>query len=136
MIECVLDTNTLSEVLAQRDAAVMKHARQYVRSHGVVQFSAITRYEIVRGHRLRGSMKLLQSFERFCEHNRVLPVNDVVLDIAADLWCQARRTGESSDDADLIIAATAIHVDCVLVTSNLKHFEWISSLRISDWRAV
>lgn len=135
MIQCVLDTSTLSEVLAQRDAAVMRSARQYVRSHGVVQFSALTRYEIVRGHRLRGSGKLLQTFERFCEHNRILPVNDAVLDIAADLWCHARRSGHSSDDADLIIAATAVHLGCTLVTSNLKHFEWINGLTITDWRA-
>ncbi len=134
MTPCVLDTTILSDILLNRDQLVERRARQYVRSHGCVQFSAVTRYEVVRGHRLHGALGRLQNFERFCEHNRVLPVTDAVLDLAADLWCQARRLGVNPGDADLLIGATAMELGCSLITSNFKDFSWIADLELADWR--
>jgi predicted nucleic acid-binding protein len=37
-------------------------------------------------------------------------------------------------DGDLMIAATAMLHDLPLVTSNARHFEWISGLALIDWR--
>jgi predicted nucleic acid-binding protein len=43
--------------------------------------------------------------------------------------------GVSVDRMDLLIAATALVFDVVLVTHNRAHFEKISNLRIEDWLA-
>jgi len=34
---------------------------------------------------------------------------------------------------DLIIGATALHEDLILVTDNVKHFSRIPGLRIENW---
>jgi predicted nucleic acid-binding protein len=53
---------------------------------------------------------------------------------AADLWADGRNSGHPRDDADLIIAATALEAGRVLVTGNTQHFAWIPGLRLADWR--
>jgi predicted nucleic acid-binding protein len=39
-----------------------------------------------------------------------MPITDSILDRAADLWVVARRGGVPHGDADLIFAATALHL--------------------------
>ena len=45
------------------------------------------------------------------------------------------RQGMRIDDADLIIAATALCRNAALATGNVKHFERIDGLRIENWFA-
>ena len=56
----------------------------------------------------------------------IVPIND--------LWVEAKNGGHPQDDADFIIAATALQHQRVLVTGNTDHFSWISGLRLADWR--
>jgi len=70
----------------------------------------------------------------FCRHSLILPITDAILDRAADLWGLAHRQGVARNDADLIIAATALEHSRTLVTGNVSHFEWIDVLTIRDWR--
>ena len=43
-------------------------------------------------------------------------------------------SGLRIDQFDLLIAATALHQQMTLVTSNLKHFERIRGLEIENWK--
>ena len=45
------------------------------------------------------------------------------------------QRGTRIDDADLIIAATALCRNAALATGNVKHFERIDGLRIENWFA-
>jgi tRNA(fMet)-specific endonuclease VapC len=130
----LLDTDILSELIKLRNAAVQRKALAYVQSHGQIAFSAMTRYEILRGYRDTNATTQLARFGVFCQNSLILPVSDATFDLTADLWVAARRGGHSSNDADLIIAATAIEHGRVLVTGNVAHFAWIANLRIEDWR--
>jgi predicted nucleic acid-binding protein len=38
------------------------------------------------------------------------------------------------DDADVLIAATALRYNAVLVTGNVRHFSRFDGLVIEDWR--
>jgi predicted nucleic acid-binding protein len=58
-----------------------------------------------------------------------------VLDRAAALWADARSRGLPDNDADLIIAATALVHGGTLVTGNTAHFTWVPGLQLADWRA-
>jgi tRNA(fMet)-specific endonuclease VapC len=134
MDAALLDTDILSEVVKQRHPHVRKHARQYRRSHGQFAFSAVTRYEIVRGYKELGAAAALQRFLTFCNQALVLPVTDAHFDRAADLWNLARRGGHPCHDADLLIAATAIEEGRRLITGNTAHFAWVPQLLLGDWR--
>ncbi len=130
----LLDTDILSEVLKQKNSTVIGHATAYVTLYGRFTFSSMTRYEVVRGLKAKQAARQLQQFDAFCQHSLILPVTDAVLDRTADLWATANAAGHPRDDADLIIAATAIEHGLILVTGNGSHFGWISGLTVQDWR--
>ncbi len=134
MDEALLDTDMLSEVLKAKDARVLAKAQQYLNQHGRLSFSGITFYEVVRGMVATRATKQLANFLQTAASSDVAEISIPTLRRAADLWATATAGGHPRDDADLIIAATALEVDRVLVTGNTSHFDWIQGLRIEDWR--
>src|SRR5688572_28846606 len=130
----LLDTDILSEIVKLRNVKDRQHALAYATQHGQLAFSAMTRYEVIRGYRDHNASVQLVRFETFCQHSIVYPVTDNIFDRAADLWVTARRGGHPGGDADLIIAATALEYGRTLVTGNTLHFAWIAGLSIEDWR--
>jgi tRNA(fMet)-specific endonuclease VapC len=136
MDDVLLDTDILSEVLRAQNPAVAKSARNYFQEHGQFTFSSITRYEIIRGLKVKDATRLLANFTVFCERSRIIAVTDGVLDLTADLWVSGRRQGHPHQDADLIIAATAIANGLTLITGNTAHFDWIPDLNVGNWRVA
>jgi tRNA(fMet)-specific endonuclease VapC len=134
MDEALLDTDILSEVLKAKNPQVLDTASRYLAEHQRFAFSAITFYEIVRGLRANQAVRALAEFLKLAGGSDVLPVSLSVLKRAAELWAEARQAGYPSDDADLIIAASALESQRVLVTGNTSHFAWISGLSLADWR--
>jgi tRNA(fMet)-specific endonuclease VapC len=130
----IIDTDTLSEIRKQKNPSVVAHANGYLTRYGHFSFSSITRYEVVRGLKAKGAARQLQQFLTFCQHSLILPVTDSVLDTAAEVWAKANVAGHPRNDADIIIAATALDHGLTLVTGNIAHFGWISGLTIEDWR--
>jgi predicted nucleic acid-binding protein len=61
------------------------------------------------------------------------PINAAV----AETFCMIKATLESRgnrlDDFDLIIAATALANNLILVTNNTEHFSRIDSLKLENW---
>ena len=134
MDESLLDTDMLNELLKQKNANVVKHGAAYLTQHGRFAISAISRYEVLRGLLERNATSQLSRFRVFCNHSRVLPVTDHVLEQAAFLWAVGRRRGFAPNDADLLIAASAMSEGLTLVTGNTSHFSWIPGLRVANWR--
>lgn len=130
----LLDTDTVSEIFKRKNPTVRKRAAAYLRQHGQFAFSAITRYEAVRGLRRKKATTQLPRFQAFCQHSLIFAISDDILDRAADLWVIAYHGGHPKNDADIIIAATALENGRVLVTGNTAHFAWIPSLLLEDWR--
>jgi tRNA(fMet)-specific endonuclease VapC len=130
----LLDTDSLSELLKLRNDRVRRRSLAYIRSHGALAISAMTRYEVIRGYRDQNAQAQLARFERFCQQAIILPLSNRVLDRAADLWVIGRQGGYPHEDADLIIAATALEFGRVLVIGNANHFAWVPDLKIEDWR--
>lgn len=64
----------------------------------------------------------LQRFRAFLARFPVVPLSDPVMEIFARLRKDLRDRGQLIPDFDLAIAATALHHDQALVTSNLRHF--------------
>ena len=132
----LLDTDLLSELLKERNPSVTTNAAAYLAQHGHFTFSEFSRFEVRRGYLEMKGMETLTEFESFCTNSLVLPVSTAIFDRAAILWAEARAGGHPCGDADLVIAATALEHDLVLVTGNTRHFEWVPGLRIENWRTV
>jgi len=130
----LLDTDTLNEVLKQRNPLVVDRSAAYLQHHSQFAISAITRYELLRGLKEKQAARQLVQFDTFCRESLIIPITEAILNRTADLWTEARRGGFPGKDADLLIAATALETQRVLVTGNTPHFYWVPGLRLANWR--
>ena len=64
---------------------------------------------------------------------RVIPVYSSFMKYG-EIRYSLEHTGQRVDQFDLLIGATALHHNMTLVTSNIKHFERISGLKIENWK--
>lgn len=122
MEAALLDTDMFSEDLKGRNPQVMSCARQYFAEHHRFAFSMFTVYELMRGLKLRRALRQQAEFQRLLSTSDVFPVSTSVLLRAADLWVLGRRAGHPHNDADLLIAASALEAGRELVTGNSDHF--------------
>ena len=133
MRRSLLDTDTLSEIMKSRDAAVSRKACEYLIQFGAFTFSLITRYEILRGLKAKNAVVQTAAFDKRCQESQVLPLTDAVVVRAADLYAYLRTRGQLISDADLLVAATALIHNLVLVTNNIDHFGRVPGLQLDRW---
>lgn len=77
-------------------------------------------------------LKHHQIVEEFQEKIQIIPIFNSI-DVYAKEKARLRKLGNLIDDFDLLIGATAIFNDLILVTNNLKHFNRLNQLIIEDW---
>lgn len=68
----------------------------------------------------------------FQEKFQILPIFRT-LDFYAAEKARLRKAGAMLDDFDLLIGATAVVYNLVMVTNNTKHFSRISHIQLEDW---
>jgi predicted nucleic acid-binding protein len=127
----LFDTDAISEVLKKRPAP--GYLRWLARLPRAEQFaSAVSIGELFRGaFRSADSNLHLQNIEsRVLPAVTVLPYDVAVARVYGQIHSRLAGAGKSLADADLQIAATAIHHGLELVTGNLRHFERIPGLRL------
>ena len=134
MDPALIDTDTLSEVMKGRDPQVREKARQYLATHRCFSFSIITRYEILRGLKVKRAIQQIAAFEARCGQSNVLPLTDEIIDLAAGLYADLYRRGQLISDADILVAATGLIHRLPVVTENPAHFNRIPGLRVESWR--
>ena len=129
----LFDTDALSEVLRPRPAGrYVEWLRTVARSE---QFtSAVVIGELYGGaFRSADSARHLQNIE-----SRVLPAITVLAydllsaRVYGSIRARLEVSGRMLADADLQIAATALHHELELVTGNLRHFERVPGLKVSS----
>jgi tRNA(fMet)-specific endonuclease VapC len=130
--QVLLDTDTVS-LLLRNQPHVSKQAREYSATRGKLFISIITRFEIIRGLKVKDGSAQLARFERFCARNEVLPLTEAIVMRAADIYADLYRRGTLIGDADILIAATALVHDLVIITNNEAHFRRITGLHVDNW---
>lgn len=76
--------------------------------------------------------KILKEVESFVSQFTILPIYDSLLTFA-ELKNTLRSQGNLIDDFDLLIGASAVANDLILVTENMKHLERVPRLKIENW---
>jgi len=112
----LLDSNVLILHLRERPEITALLAQWG--KEGTLYISVATRTEILAGmrpHEEEHTMELLDSLEN-------LPVDEAIADRAGRLIYQHARQGVQFSFPDALIAATALHHDLTLVTTNPRHF--------------
>jgi predicted nucleic acid-binding protein len=75
----------------------------------------------------------MKTFEQLCSENTILPVTEAIISQAANIYADLYRRGELISDADILIAATALVHDYVLVTNNESHMRRVVGLQVENW---
>ena len=132
MPKSLLDTDTLSAVIKQNPTA-LSHSRSYLATYGLLTFSLITRYEVLRGLRAKNAIVQIAAFEKLCAVSEILPLTDAIVQRAAEIYGTLHQQGQLIGDADILIAATAIEHGLTCVTNNENHFKRIPDLIRANW---
>jgi len=87
--------------------------------------SEITRFELLAGVRTAE----LEALETFFSVLAWAPIDEEISRTAGTLARRFRRSHSGIDDADYLIAGTAIVLEADLLTTNVRHFPMIKGLR-------
>lgn len=126
------DTNILSYYLKGDDEIGDRLKKEFSSGNEFI-INPITYYEINRGLLAINSQKKLKKFKVLCEVFGIIELSNKVFEKAAQIYANLRRKGELIEDADILIAATCIINDLILVTNNKKHFSRIKDLKNENW---
>jgi tRNA(fMet)-specific endonuclease VapC len=130
--KALLDTDTLSAAM-KRHPAVLAKLGDYLAVHGLLSFSIITRYEVLRGLKAKNATTQIQTFESVCAASEIIPLTDEIVVKAADIYADLRQRGEPIGDADILIAASCLVHGLAVVTNNESHFGRIPRLHVENW---
>jgi tRNA(fMet)-specific endonuclease VapC len=99
-----------------------------------VAISAITLAELLYGaYNSSNIEKNLSRIKVFEDAVNVLSLDRECLEQFAKIKSKLKSDGKILDDFDILIGATAIKNDCIIVTNNIKHFERIEGIKIENW---
>jgi predicted nucleic acid-binding protein len=96
-----------------------------IEAEEVVLASEVVRFELLAGVR----EKEVEALEHFFSALSWVPVGEEVARTAGSLAQSHRRAHRGIDDADYLIAATALLLDAELLTTNVRHFPMIAGLK-------
>ena len=130
----LLDTNVIAAYL-KNDRTVRGKIEQLTFRGERVLISVISYYETKRGLLYAKATKKMSNFNTFCEAVEVAFLNDIkIIEKAAEIHAELRGKGTPLEDADILIAATAMSHDLTLVSHDSDILR-VSGLTVEDWMA-
>jgi len=127
----LLDTNTVSYIVKGRNSSVDRHLMKAPISR--VSISSVTEGELRYGIARKPEMPRLQIIvNAFLQHVTILPWDSKAAKEYGDLRAALEQEGRSMGNLDTMIAAHALALRAVLVTSD-RAFSRIEKLKIEDW---
>lgn len=128
----LLDTNIVS--FAIKNNLIIKERLEELRSQEeLVSISCITYFEVKRGFFAVKASKQLERFDDFCQDYQIIFLDDLaILEKAAEIHANLRLRGLPIQTEDILIAATAIIKDFILV-SNDSDLLRVEGLSLENW---
>jgi len=126
-----LDTDIVIELLRGND--IVKRKMEQLPKDTLIHITGLTVYELYKGVSYIGSKKLENDLEKFIESVEVLQLDSYIEKEAGKIYALIKKKGEIISDADILIAATVIANNSILVTNNENHFKRIKDLKFENW---
>ena len=127
----LLDTDILIYSLKAHEI-VQQNLRHHL--HDPINVSAVTLMELYYGayksQKIANNLAKVKTIENSLE---IIPVNREMVEIFGVLKSDLEKVGKPLDDFDLILAATAMSHNLIIVTNNEKHFGRIDGLKMENW---
>ncbi len=127
----LIDTDIIIDSL-KNNKTVIDNFRKYRRAPKSI--SVISYGELIFGARNSGFVeKNLAKIFRLAEIFPIIDISPSVVETFGEVKSYLVKNGMVIDDMDLLIAATALTQNLILVTNNEKHFRRIKGLDIVNW---
>ena len=125
-----MDTNVIVEMLRGNHKVI-----EQIEKHGIQNcfISEITIAELYYGAIKSENSKHLDDIEIIESLFQIVPLYPSFLDYAK-IRHHLTSTGLGIDTFDMLIGASAVQGNYILITHNKKHFSRISNLQIEDWQ--
>jgi tRNA(fMet)-specific endonuclease VapC len=127
-----LDTNSCIYFLNGKYGNIRK--RLLSTSPNEIKISSIVKAELLLGaEKSKAKETTLEKLERFLDPFEIVPFDDQVSYVYAQVRGVTESLGKIVGPNDLLIASTVIFYEGILITNNTKEFEVISELRLENW---
>jgi len=126
----MLDTDIASYLIRGDHPGVTK---KFTGLYEKCVISSITAAELQYGARKRNNRMLTRKVQALCELIPVIPWNENAAGCYAKLRVKLETAGTPIGNMDMMIAASAIAEEAVLITNNTGHFSKIASLNLENW---
>ena len=87
-------------------------------------------YGAYKSQRVESNLEKVKIIE---ESLKVIQIGEEIAELFGILKAGLEAKGQANDDFDILIAATALARNLILVTNNTKHFAKIEGLKIENW---
>lgn len=127
----LLDTDILIYSL-KAHKIVQQNLRNHL--HDPISINAVTLMELYYGaYKSKQVANNLAKIKTIEDALDVIPVNREMVEIFGVLKSHMEKDGKPLDDFDLILAATAMSHNLIIVTDNEKNFGRIDGLKMENW---
>jgi tRNA(fMet)-specific endonuclease VapC len=130
-VRFLLDTNIVSDLVRDPHGRVTGHIARVGEEH--VGTSIIVAAELRYGAAKKASSRLSVQLEKILGVLRVMPFEAPADTVCGELRARLERTGRIIGANDLLIAAQALALGCIVVTDNEHEFSRVDSLRLENW---
>lgn len=139
-MKLLLDTGVLGQICHPRKHAdVRAWFGRAVQEHAFL-VSELADYELRRELLRLGATRSLSRLDELTRELPYVPITTATWRRAAALWAAARNAGNVTAppealDGDVLVAAQALEESAIVLTTNTKHFDWLS-VKAVDWAAI
>ncbi len=127
----ILDTNIISDLVKHPQGVIFQQIANV--GENSVCTSIIVACELRFGAAKSGSPRLINQVARILEVLPVLPLVPPVERHYAEIRTHLEQAGTPIGPNDLLIAAHALAMNLTLVTANIREFERLPALSLTNW---
>ena len=127
----LLDSNTVSAYLKRIEPVRSKIVQMSI-DEEKMSIDGIIYYEIKGGLLHVNATTQLRRFYQLLRSITIQWLNQDVADKASEIYANLRRSGQTIPDTDILIGATAVTYDLILVSDD-AHFQRIQGITVENW---
>jgi tRNA(fMet)-specific endonuclease VapC len=127
----LLDTNILSDLVRNPQGLVAQNIASV--GERAVCTSIIVASELRYGAKKLGSQRLTTQLNAILSAIEILPLEEPSDHRYGELRADLEKRGVTIGPNDMLIAAHALMLDCIVVTANQGEFSRVSGLKVENW---
>lgn len=128
----LLDTNIVTAIL-KNNQRIEQKIQELRKQKKRLYISCLTYYEVKRGLLAVNATRQISIFDNFCQVVTILLLDDLeIIERASEIYADLKRKGRPIQDADILIAATAIAQGLIMVSDDADMLR-VQGLTVENW---